>query len=492
MSITFACSCGHTLTVPESKAGATGKCPRCSAAVHVPALVGAAAASSPAVHSGLEIAEASAPPTALKSAPPCPQCGTRYEPDVVVCIACGLNLITGQPLGSGVSRQPFSSRHTVAHDDTEAETMGFWKMTLGVLLKPLQTMELFGTIFARQDMLAKGVVFYAASFIAVALAAAFAASPDRNAEVQHQISEIERVNHVKAVLPKDWVDVKSSPQGLTEWGEALSYRLIEPLGPIEAGKPFTVRLQVMEPGRTQPALGKAKMGRTRSHGNPPGDEWYEMKKGATDGEWVAELPAGREGSSSFMFSLTCRPGTQAGDLGCARCGLHFTWTHLPGWGRLVLDDRQERLMEAAKSKGIPLVEEKKSGGLLGAALGTAGMFAAIAVNVVGLLISAAIFTGAARLLGGGGGFLLMLVTMAYLTGFSNFLQFFTLLTPLKLQIWLQAALLFYGLGLQLFALMKVYDIDILQALMTAILGTVAKVFGAAFLVLAVLKVLGMA
>lgn len=487
MSITFPCSCGHTLRVPESKAGAAGKCPRCGASVRVPAPVAVGASSAP-----LEMADESAPSAERSPSPPCPKCGTQYEPDAVLCVACGVNLVTGLPLDAGISRKPLSSRIVATHDDTEAETIGFWKMTLGVLLTPLHTMELFGAIFSRQEMLAKGAIFYAASFIAVAVAAAFAARPDRNAEMQHQVEEIERVHHVDAVLPKDWVDAKSPPQGIAEWGEPLSYRLLEPLGPVEAGKPFTVRLQVMELGRTQPAIGKAKLGRTPSHGNPPGDEWYEMKKGATEGELVAQVPAGREGSSSFIFSMACRPGTQAGDLGCTRCGFHFTWTHQPGWGRLVLEDRRARILESAKAKGLPVTEDKPSTGLLGAALGGAGIFAAIAVNVVGLVISAAIFTAAAQMLGGGGGIMLMFVTMAYLTGFSNFLQFFTLLTPLKLQIWLQAALLFYGLGLQLFALMKVYDIDVLQAVVTAVLGTVAKVFGAAFLVMAVLKLLGLA
>ena len=505
MPITFSCPCGHTLCVPDSKAGATGKCPRCAESVRVPSTAVAVAANGQGdAFAGL-FEKFATEPAALemegdsgkrfpnKAIPPCPRCGTQFEPDVIVCIACGLNLVTGQPLGTGAPDQPFrSKRALVRNDSEEAETMGFWKMTIGVLFRPLQTLELFGAIFSRQDMLAKGVVFYAASFIAVGLAAAFAARPDRNAEAQNQVEQIERLQKVGAQVPQDWVDVKSAAQGLTDWGEPFSFKVVEPLGPVEAGKPFTVRMLVMEPGRVKSAIGKAKFGRTASHGNPPGNVWHDMKPGSKEGEYVAQLPATREGGSSFAFSITCRPGTQAGDLNCSRCNVHITWSHLPGWGQLVLDDRTSAIAEAAKAHGLPVADKTPKHGLVSAALGTAGTVAAIAGNVIGLLISAAIFTFAARLLGGGGGFPLMLVTMAYLTGFSNFLQFFSLLTPLKLQMWLQVGLLFYGLGLQLFALMKVYDIDVLQALMTALVGFAAKLFGAAFIVLAALKVLGMA
>lgn len=492
MPITFSCSCGHSITAPDSRAGAVGRCPRCASPVRVPTPAAAVAAAVASGHPALEIAGDSGPATPSAAPPPCPKCGTQYDPDVVVCVACGLHLLTGQPLSSGPADAPFRPRRPVAHDDTEAETMGFAKMTLGVLLKPLQTMELFGTIFSRPEMLAKGAIFYAASFVAVALAAAFAARPDRNAEIQHQVSEIERVHRVDAVLPKDWVDIRNPPSGLTEWGDPFACRLVEPLAPVEAGKPFTVRILVTDLDHSTPAVGKVTLARTQSHGNPPGKDAYPMTAGSKPGEWVAQVPATREGSSSFYFSITCQPGTEGAKFDCIRGGQHFTWTHVPGWGRLVLEDRSARLAEAARAKGLPVGEEKPKSTLLGAALGTAGMMAAIAVNVVGLLISAAIFTVAARLLGGGGGFLLMLVTMGYLTGFANFLQFLALLTPIKAQVWLQAGLLFYGLGLQLFALMKVYDIDVLQAMMTALLGTAAKVFGGAFLVLAVLKMLGMA
>jgi hypothetical protein len=506
MPITFSCSCGHTLSVPDSKAGAAGKCPRCAATVRVPSTAVTAAASNGKADAfaGLYEKLASEPAPlemdgdpaggpSRKPVPPCPKCGTQYEPDVVVCIACGLNIVTGQPLGAGSSDEPFRlKRSLVRNDSEEGETMGFWKMTMGVLLKPLQTLELFGVIFSRQDMLAKGVVFYAASFIAVGLAAAFAARPDRNAEIQNQVEQIERLQKVEHHVPAEWVDVKGAAQGLTEWGEPLAIKVLEPVGPVEAGKPFTVRMLVMEPDHSKPVVGKAKLGRTSSHGNPPGNEWHELKPGSKEGEFVAQIPATREGGSSFAFSITCRPGTQAGDLNCSRCNVHITWSHLPGWGRLVVDDRTSAIAEAARAKGLPVPDGKPKHGLLAAAMGTAGTVAAIAGNVIGLLISAAIFTFAARLLGGGGGFSLMLVTMAYLTGFSNFLQVFSLLTPLKLQMWLQVALLFYGMGLQLFALMKVYDIDVLQALMTALVGFAAKLFGAAFIVLAALKLFGMA
>ncbi|MEK7470164.1 MAG: zinc ribbon domain-containing protein [Planctomycetota bacterium] len=504
MPIAFSCSCGHTLRVPDSKAGATGKCPRCAATVRVPSTALASANGNGDAFAGLfekfssepaplEVEGESAERSHTKSVPPCPKCGTQYEPDVVVCIACGFNLVTGQPLGMGSPDEPFRPRRAIVRNDSEeAESMGFWKMTLGVLLKPLQTLELFGAIFSRQDMLAKGVIFYAASFVAVGLAAAFAARPDRNAEVQNQIEQIERLQNVEHHVPQEWMDVKLGAQGLTEWGEPLSLKVIEPVGPVEAGKPFMVRMLVMEPDRSRPAIGKAKLGRTSSHGNPPGNEWHDMKTGTKEGEYVVQLPATRQGGSSFAFSITCRPGTQAGDLNCSRCNVHITWSHLPGWGQLVVDDRTTAIAEAARAHGLPVADNSPKHGLVSAALGTAGTVAAIAGNVIGLLISAAIFTFAARLLGGGGGFTLMLVTMAYLTGFSNFLQFLSLLTPLKLQMWLQVGLLFYGLGLQLFALMKVYDIDVLQALMTALVGFAAKLFGAAFIVLAALKILGMA
>lgn len=485
MSIAFACSCGHALRVPDSRAGTTGQCPRCGAVVRVPAA--AMATNGPGeVFPGpapLELSDEATPHGTPRAKPPCPKCGTQYPPDVVVCVACGLNLLTGQPIGAGTGAEPFRPKRRVVRDEPDAETLGFAKTTLGVLLHPLRTMELFGAIFSRPEMLAKAAVFYGASFIVVAVAAAFAARPDKNAERVYAASEIERTKKVDAHVPQDWVDVSGGATGLTDWGEPFAFKVLEPLGPVDAGKPFTVRMLVTEPGHSKPAVGTAKFGRTPSHGNPPGNEWHEMKAGSKEGEFSVELPATREGGSSFMFSITCRPDTFAGQQKCSRCNVHLTWTHKPGWGMLVLEDREAAL------RALGQLDEKPKTTLMAAAVGGAGMMMTLLINLVGLLLSAAIYTAAARATGGGGGFLLMLVTMGYLAGFTNFLEVFSLMTPVTAQVWLHLLIFVYGLGLTLFALMKVYDIDMLQAMLVGVIGVAVKVFGAAWLVLAGAKLL---
>jgi hypothetical protein len=401
--------------------------------------------------------------------------------------------MTGQPLGAE-SSEPFHARKRLARVDEEAqaETMSFWSMTLGVLLRPLSTMEKFPLLFSRNDMLGKMAVFYAASFAAVVVAALFMARPGRSAADVNAISEIERVGKVAHQVPAERMDVAKYTQGLTEWGKPFSFRVLEPLGPVEAGKPFTFRILVTELDHKSPAVGEAKMQRTKGHGAPPGTESVPLKPGAQPGEYVAELVAGREGGSSFCFSITDPPETEAGKLKCLRCAIHMTWQHQPGWGRLVLEDRRANIAAEARAKGLPVPEEKAGGGAMAATLGAGGVMLAILGNLVGLLISAAIYTGAARVLGGGGSFLLMLATMAYLTGFSNMLQVLTLATPIAAQMWLQVILLVYGFVLQLFALMKVYDIDLLAALMTIVLAAAAKLLGGAYLLFAALKVLGLA
>ncbi|MCE9581959.1 MAG: hypothetical protein K8T20_05530, partial [Planctomycetes bacterium] len=171
MTISFSCSCGYPIRVPDSKAGALGKCPACAASVRVPspAVAVASCDRSASEPSPLEMAEDPGPPPA-KAHPPCPHCGTQYHSDVVICVACGLNLLTGQPVGARLSTEPFRARHPVANDEPDTDSIGFWKMTAGVLLHPLQTLEYFGALFARPEMLAKATVFYAASFVAVAVA----------------------------------------------------------------------------------------------------------------------------------------------------------------------------------------------------------------------------------------------------------------------------------------------------------------------------------
>jgi uncharacterized membrane protein YhaH (DUF805 family) len=137
MPIRVTCQCGASLSVPDAMAGKNGKCPKCGAAIKIPqsSPTASSAKSSPAVEQKNTVAKASpksasptpstsiAPGASPKSKTPekaiaagaldqlfsdagldkqpaqtCPGCKVEITPGAAICVACGLNLTTGEML----------------------------------------------------------------------------------------------------------------------------------------------------------------------------------------------------------------------------------------------------------------------------------------------------------------------------------------------------------------------------------------------------------
>ena len=111
MAIEVQCACGQSLQADDESAGMAAECPYCGSDVMIPA--------------------AHVQPAARAGAPGCPGCGTSLEPGAVLCIQCGLNLVTGERLStiqaSGEAPQAPEpqpvSRHG-RHEEAAGETPG--------------------------------------------------------------------------------------------------------------------------------------------------------------------------------------------------------------------------------------------------------------------------------------------------------------------------------------------------------------------------------
>ena len=111
MAIKFKCTCGHVLSVPDSVAGKSGKCPKCQKVLKVPVPGNKPAQPKPAqpkpaaatasVSSGVAGAMDSLfdeVGLVKKSGPTCPGCFTELKAGTRVCTKCGHNFETGQKM----------------------------------------------------------------------------------------------------------------------------------------------------------------------------------------------------------------------------------------------------------------------------------------------------------------------------------------------------------------------------------------------------------
>lgn len=229
-----------------------------------------------------------------------------------------------------------------------------------------------------------------------------------------------------------------------------------------------------------------------------GDVWVTWDKETVN---EGELPYGEiqaaqgpePGSYTFELKAVAQPVTQCGvslyrpgqkDPGGLRGQLNPRWPMKPGWAKIQLDREKAAKAAAdgsAAEAAAPIATKTKK-----ALIGGAAVVGSILMNILGLVISAAVFTAAARLLGGGGSFLLMLITLAYLTGFSNLAQVILAFAPTKHLLWLQFASAAYFFVLGILALMKVYDLDLMGALLTNVVAGFIQMFVVAWLVLAMM------
>ncbi|MCC6738651.1 MAG: hypothetical protein IT452_06370, partial [Planctomycetia bacterium] len=105
---------------------------------------------------------------------------------------------------------------------------------------------------------------------------------------------------------------------------------------------------------------------------------------------------------------------------------------------------------------------------------------------IGLLIGSAIYFGAARFFGGGGSYLLMVVTLAYLTGFTNLMQIAVLFVPAKDVDWVAYVAWAIELILYLMALMKVFDMNLMGAIIAVVAAGFIKFLIVVWLIIALL------
>ncbi len=80
MAIEFQCTCGQSLQTDDETAGMIAQCPSCGSDMTIPA--------------------AYVQPEGRAGAPSCPGCGASLEPSAVLCIQCGLHLVTGERLST--------------------------------------------------------------------------------------------------------------------------------------------------------------------------------------------------------------------------------------------------------------------------------------------------------------------------------------------------------------------------------------------------------
>lgn len=194
MPIRVTCSCGQSLSVPDAMAGRSGKCPKCSEIIRIPAAASPKEPSSKAVTAtgkgaapppkpakpplgqqvGAATGSGSTKPAATgaldqlfmdagldkKKGPECPSCKAPIVQGAMICVACGFNLATGQKLKGVAIESPkdpaqFANRqlndaHRSLKKETDADeaakyTGAPWWVSLAVVLG-LMTVIAFGVI----------------------------------------------------------------------------------------------------------------------------------------------------------------------------------------------------------------------------------------------------------------------------------------------------------------------------------------------------------
>lgn len=105
MSIRFRCDCGHAIKVPGAYAGKRVKCPKCGAALKVPAAAAPAPAFVEAPDSDVSLLAQQLEEMGMEAPPPpstgptrCVNCGKQLSAGARICITCGYDQQTGQGL----------------------------------------------------------------------------------------------------------------------------------------------------------------------------------------------------------------------------------------------------------------------------------------------------------------------------------------------------------------------------------------------------------
>lgn len=112
MPIKVVCKCGASFAAKDELAGRAVSCPKCKQPLKIPA---PAAAAQPAA-GGLDdlFDEAGIAP---KQGPSCPKCQAELKPNAVMCVACGLDLQSGEHREGAKIQAALRGGHDEAADD---------------------------------------------------------------------------------------------------------------------------------------------------------------------------------------------------------------------------------------------------------------------------------------------------------------------------------------------------------------------------------------
>lgn len=185
--IQVTCACGNILVANPDRAGQRCRCPSCGAELVLPG-----APLTPDAPGVRELAPP-APPKAGAARTSCPSCGAKLAPAAIVCVACGMDLSSGERLTGG-ARGLLSVEERLAHRE-ERDRVGLLRLVLGALFTPVSTLETIRYQLSFPRTLLGMVGFWLATLVAVgALGALAAQQVDHAAEPVHATPRV--ANHV--------------------------------------------------------------------------------------------------------------------------------------------------------------------------------------------------------------------------------------------------------------------------------------------------------
>lgn len=418
MTISFRCECGKHISVKDEFAGRKGKCPACNRTLVVPAPPGVE-------EPPLELAPEH--PSPLPAPRACPGCGARYEPEVLVCVKCGINLKTGRPIEAG-SGPPPAPRRVRARRETQEEKKPFHQLLLGVLIHPVSTMETLAYYLGFPDTLVKMSAFFVLSLIAVYVGAlylpAVKAAEDGSGDFLWEADADEPKKHMIR-------------------GGGYSGTLRRTPGRVRAGGEMLFELSLADKETGEPFGGQIEVGLGPPGGYRP--EWTFLSAASTGEPGQFEV--------SHVFEQ-------------------------PGYydSRIVLHPEGESREVFIKPGPIEVpAREPVRGPAPGAAAVGVGTIAVCAA-VVSLLIEAAILNFGGRLVGGAGNLVGMFAVLAFLAGVVNCFQIaLVVLGPLA-GAWIKWGFVGWRVWLYFLAVMKVYDVDFAATLLIIVVAFTVQAF----------------
>ncbi|KAF0245501.1 MAG: hypothetical protein FD180_1543 [Planctomycetota bacterium] len=283
--------------------------------------------------------------------------------------------------------------------------------------------------------------------------------------------------------PVDWKRAYDTRTGRVGQIGEFYWKLENPPGDVEAGKKFLVSLEL------------ALEGEDKKPGTPIDADVYVYVWGdwlGEDGEPKEPPKAQQTSPGKYGFEVTavydratvvnfvfCAKGKKLADeLGSIR----VSFPTRAGWAKTVVE-RERKEYEKEHEKDKPTTVKGKATKAL---LGGAAIFGAILANILGLAITAGVCTLTAKLFGGGGSFLLMLCTLAYVTGFMNLLELVVFVVPAKDVPWIAWIIAVITAIMHMIALMKVFDLDLMTALLAAFAARAILIFLVGWLLIAMM------